>query len=193
MELLVATTNLHKLEEIKNIALKWCKKDIVIKGISDGVDIEEGLDYKENAIKKASYYKKRAAFVCAEDSGIELFSLGGAPGPLSSRIGGDDISHKTQRELILYLLKGMKMELRYARYHAEVALLTEKEVRTFTGFWYGYIAKEERGEEGFGYDPIFIPENETKTVAELGNEYKILRSHRAMAFKKLFEYLETNY
>lgn len=142
---------------------------------------EEGTDsYYENAREKAAYGRivgPADAWMLGEDSGLEVASLGGAPGIRSARYGAEG---GEAIERLLAELRGV--EDRRARYVCELVLLGPEgqEVRG-TGVLAGRIAGEPRGSEGFGYDPVFIPEGEQRTVAELGNAWKSRNSHRARA------------
>jgi XTP/dITP diphosphohydrolase len=143
---------------------------------------ETGSSYYENALAKARHGRAvgdRAAWMIGEDSGIEVQALDGRPGINSARAGGDD-----PVGWLLGQLEGA--ENRLARYVCELVALSPGgvEVRG-TGMLHGSIATEARGSEGFGYDPIFIPEGATRTVAELGDEWKARNSHRARAATEL--------
>jgi XTP/dITP diphosphohydrolase len=123
--------------------------------------------------------------VLGEDSGIEVAGLGGAPGILSARFGGGDPVGRLLAEL-----QGVAGDGRRAQYVCElVALSPEGEEARGTGIFRGRIAVEPRGSEGFGYDPIFVPDGEELTVAELGNEWKRDHSHRALAARDLLRAL----
>jgi XTP/dITP diphosphohydrolase len=139
---------------------------------------EEGATYYENARAKAEFGRAVGpsdAWMLGEDSGIEVAGLGGRPGIESARFGGAD-----PVAALLDALRGI--EDRRARYVCElVALTPEEEEYRGTGVLEGRIVDEPRGSEGFGYDPIFVPDGEERTVAELGNEWKREHSHRARA------------
>jgi XTP/dITP diphosphohydrolase len=146
---------------------------------------EEGSDsYYENARAKAAYGRSvgpRDAWMLGEDSGLEVQALGGAPGIRSARYGGEGA------EAIERLLRELRgLERREARYVCELVLLGAggEELRG-TGELRGRIVEEPRGTEGFGYDPVFVPEGEERTVAELGNDWKSRNSHRARAAESL--------
>jgi XTP/dITP diphosphohydrolase len=148
---------------------------------------EDGESYYENARGKAEHGRRHApgVWVLGEDSGIEVDGLGGAPGILSARFGRDDPVGRLLEEL-----RGVEGDRRGARYVCElVALSPEGEEVRGTGVFRGRIAYEPRGSEGFGYDPIFVPEGQALTVAELGNEWKRDHSHRALAARDLLHAL----
>ena len=141
---------------------------------------EEGETYYDNASAKARFGRATGrgdAWMIGEDSGIEVKGLGGRPGVQSARFGGDDPVGRLLGEVA-----GIQGEGRRARYVCELVALSPAgdEVRG-TGVLEGRIAYEPHGSEGFGYDPIFVPDGETQTVAELGDEWKRANSHRARA------------
>jgi XTP/dITP diphosphohydrolase len=141
---------------------------------------EEGASYYENAVAKARFGRSVAgdSWVLGEDSGIEVAALGGRPGVESARWADDGVA------ALLEALEGV--EDRRARYVCElVAVGRGGDERRGTGILEGTIADEPRGSEGFGYDPIFIPEGHGRTVAELGNSWKAQNSHRARAARAL--------
>jgi XTP/dITP diphosphohydrolase len=145
---------------------------------------ETGESYYENARAKAEFGRELAgsdAWILGEDSGIEVAGLGGRPGIESARFGGDEPVRR-----LLAALAGVEPEGRRARYVCELVALSPdgREFRG-TGILSGGIAPEPRGSEGFGYDPIFVPDGEDRTVAELGNEWKAENSHRAWAARAL--------
>ena len=148
---------------------------------------EDGDTYYANARGKAEYGRRLAsgAWVLGEDSGIEVAGLGGAPGVLSARFGGDDPVGRLLTEL-----QGVEGEGRRARYVSELVAIAPdgQEVRG-TGIFEGRIADDARGSEGFGYDPVFVPDGQELTVAELGNEWKQEHSHRTLAARALLRAL----
>ena len=151
---------------------------------------ETGKTYYENARGKALYgrsLEKRPLWVIGEDSGIEVAALDWGPGVFSARFGGDDPVGR-----MLAALEGIEGEARRARYVSElVAVSPAGEELRGSGTLLGRIGHEPRGSEGFGYDPIFLPEDEERTVAELGNDWKRWNSHRARAARALLEVLES--
>ena len=158
------------------------------------LDVEEyppetGATYYDNARAKAEFGRSRAAGVAVlgEDSGIEVGGLGGGPGIHSARFGGDDPVGRLLAEL-----RGVEGAGRRARYVCELVCLTpDGEELRGTGAVEGRIAEEPLGSEGFGYDPIFVPDGEVRTVAELGNGWKAENSHRARAARALLDTLLT--
>jgi len=169
----LASKNEGKLRELRAAMPGW---EIELLGIDD-YPPETGDTYYENARGKAEFGATRepGVWVIGEDSGIEVEFLGGRPGVRSARFGGDDPVGRLLAELD-------GVDNRRARYVCELVALDPDGVeRRGTGFLEGSIDEEPRGSEGFGYDPIFVPEGEERTVAELGNAWKRTNSHRARA------------
>jgi len=170
----LASGNPHKLEELRAALTGW---ELELLETDRPYPSEDGKTYYENARAKAAFGRGFAPpdeWVLGEDSGIEVAALGGAPGIASARWAVDGVAQ------LLAELDGV--DDRRARYVCElVALGPDGEERRGTGVLEGAIAAERRGDEGFGYDPIFIPTGEERTVAELGNEWKRANSHRARA------------
>jgi XTP/dITP diphosphohydrolase len=173
---LLASGNPNKLRELAAALPGW---SLELLG-ADEYPPEGDATYYDNARAKARFGRGRAgdAWVLGEDSGIEVEGLGGRPGIESARWAGD----RDPVDALLAELDGVEGEGRRARYLCElVAISPEDEEVRGTGRLGGRIAHERRGNEGFGYDPIFVPEGEEHTVAELGNEWKRSNSHRARA------------
>jgi len=170
----LASGNAHKLEELRAALPDW---ELELLETSEPLPIEVGESYYENARAKAEFGRRVAreeVWTLGEDSGIEVAALGGRPGIASARWAEDGVA------ALLEVLAGVSD--RRARYVCElVALAPDGEERRGTGILEGAVATERRGEEGFGYDPIFVPEGEDRTVAELGNAWKREHSHRARA------------
>ena len=179
----LASHNLHKLRELEAALPGWSLSLLP----ADDYPPEEGDTYAENARAKAAFGRRLAApgaWVLGEDSGIEVEALGGRPGVESARWAGS--------EHVARLLAALAdLTDRQARYVCELVALDPGggEVRG-RGVLRGSIAEEPRGKEGFGFDPIFIPEGETRTVAQLGNAWKSGNSHRARAAKALRRQVE---
>ncbi len=173
----LASHNANKLRELAHVLAGWDVSALD----ADDYPPEDGDTYYENARGKAAYGRRFVpdSLVLGEDSGIEVVSLGGRPGVYSARFGGDDPVGRLLAEL-------NDADERKARYVCELVAVTPAgdELRG-TGILPGRIATEPRGSEGFGYDPIFVPDGETRTVAELGNAWKRDNSHRARAARDL--------
>ena len=179
----LASRNRHKLDELRAALPGW-ELELLD---ADEFPAEEGETYYENARAKARFGRttgEPGVWMLGEDSGIEVDGLGGAPGVRSARWAGrgDPVKHLLQR------LDGEEGEARRARYVCELVCLSpELEEFRGTGVLEGRIAEEPRGSEGFGYDPVFVPHGETRTVAELGNGWKRANSHRARAARALVD------
>jgi len=189
MPLIVAATgNLHKLSEYREML---ADQKVEIASLRDYPDFrpspEEGKTFRDNAAQKAleaCVYTDLPAF--ADDSGLEIAALDGAPGIYSSRYGKDDADRIGR---VLRELEGKSD--RSARFVCVIAIAVNGEViETFEGEMRGVIAAAPRGANGFGYDPIFIPEGETRTFAEMTKEEKNRISHRAKALAKALEFIE---
>jgi XTP/dITP diphosphohydrolase len=176
----LASRNPNKARELERLLPGWTIEPLE----TDDYAPESGATYYENARQKASFGRTVAepeAWVLGEDSGIEVAGLDGGPGVQSARSGGDD-----PVAWLLERLRRVDGDARQARYVSELVALTPAGVELRgTGTLSGRIADEARGSEGFGYDPIFVPDGESRTVAELGNEWKALHSHRALAARAL--------
>jgi XTP/dITP diphosphohydrolase len=176
----LASRNPNKARELEQLLPGWSIAPL------DAGDHppETGDTYYENARLKAEFGRRHAepdAWVLGEDSGIEVEGLYGGPGVKSARSGGDD-----PVGWLLERLQGVEGAGRHARYVSALVALTPGGVELRgIGTLSGRIAAEPRGTEGFGYDPIFIPEGEDRTVAQLGNEWKASHSHRALAARTL--------
>ena len=178
----LCSRNRHKARELERLLPGWTIEPLD----RDDYPPETGATYYENAALKAAFGREREpGWVLAEDSGLEVDALGGRPGVLSARYAPEGAPAVAK---LLGELEGV--EQRGARYVSELVLLAPdgRELRG-TGTLEGRIAHGPAGTEGFGYDPIFIPENEEQTVAELGNEWKAGRSHRARAAQALLRAL----
>lgn len=191
-KLLVATSNEGKLREFKKV-LGGIVEILSPTELSlSPKEIKEGTSYAENALAKAKAYQDQfEGLICGEDSGLEIDALGGKPGPLSSRYGGEKTSYLEKYRMLLKELEGVRLYDRTARFRATIALIDEDEVKTFEGVLEGWVGFEHRGIEGFGYDPIFMPKGFSQTNAELGLVIKNRTSHRAKAIRKLAEHLRT--
>jgi XTP/dITP diphosphohydrolase len=174
----LCSRNRHKARELQQLLPGWTLEPLD----RDDYPPETGATYHENAALKAAFGREHEpGWVLAEDSGLEVDALGGRPGVLSARYAPEGAPAVAK---LLGELEGV--EDRRARYVSELVLLAPdgRELRG-TGTLEGRIAYEPAGSEGFGYDPIFIPDGEERTVAELGNEWKARNSHRAHAARAL--------
>lgn len=188
-DLVFATHNAHKLEELRAII-----KDYNILGLNDidcHTDIIEDADTLDgNAKIKANFVTDNFHIDCfADDTGLEVDALNGAPGVYSARYAGEGCSYQDNVDKLLEALKGT--ENRKARFRTVIALNLNGEQHFFEGTVEGIIIREQRGEKGFGYDPIFLPDGYEQTFAEMPLELKNSISHRGRATKKLIEFLES--
>lgn len=188
-KLVFATNNAHKLEEIR--AILGEKVEILsLKDIHCDTDIPETADTLEgNAALKAEFIYKHYGLDCfADDTGLEVEALGGAPGVYSARYAGGE-GHDSEANM-KKLLKELSGETnREAQFRTAICLIEGGEEHLFEGVVKGEIIEEKRGNSGFGYDPVFVPEGFSQTFAELGAEIKNQISHRARAVQCLCEYL----
>lgn len=187
-KLVFATNNTHKLEEIK--AILGNKIDILsLSDINCHDDIPETSDTLEgNARQKSQYIYEHYGLDCfADDTGLEVESLGGAPGVYSARYAGD--GHDSQANMKKLLDEMKEKNDRKAQFRTIISLIEKGKERQFEGIVRGEIIREAKGNGGFGYDPVFKPEGYDETFAELGNEIKNKISHRAHAVNELCRYL----
>ena len=188
-KLVFATNNAHKLKEIRAIL----GNSIEILSLADihcHADIPETADTLEgNARQKSRYVYEHYGLDCfADDTGLEVESLGGAPGVYSARYA-DGQGHDSQANMNKLLKEMEEKNNRKAQFRTIISLIEKGEERQFEGIVKGQITKEKRGESGFGYDPIFQPDGYDATFAELGSDIKNRISHRARAVAALCDYL----
>lgn len=188
MKLVFATHNRNKFIEIKSL-LPGHIELLSLDDIGCKEDIKEtGDTIDENAIIKADYVRNHYGYDCfADDTGLEVDSLNGAPGVYSARYAGDDKDDKANVRKLLNELE--KRNDRTARFKTVIALNLKGNENLFTGVCEGSILHEEKGTNGFGYDPVFLPKGYDKSFAEMDLSEKSKISHRAMAFRELIEYL----
>ncbi|MCY8858696.1 XTP/dITP diphosphatase [Bacillus atrophaeus] len=192
-EAIIATHNPGKVKEFKDILVP---KGYDVKSLADIGFLEEieetGHTFEENAVLKAEAVAKAVnKMVIADDSGLSVDNLGGSPGVYSARYAGEQKDDLANINKVLQELKGIEKEQRTARFRCALAVsIPGEETKTVEGHVEGYIAEEPKGENGFGYDPIFIVKDKDKTMAELTSDEKNKISHRANALKKLSQLLE---
>ena len=190
-ELVFATNNAHKLRELREIA--GDKFTILsLKDINCNDDIPETADTLQgNALIKARHiYNKYNVSCFADDTGLEVEALGGAPGVLSARYAGDGHDSEANMQKLLQNLTGESN--RNAQFRTVIALIIDGEEILFDGIVKGVITDKKMGDSGFGYDPIFIPEGYNESFAQMSSEEKNSISHRYRATKKLNDYLKDN-
>lgn len=188
-KLVFATNNRHKLEEVKNVVGENFEI-ISLKDIGCSEDIEEtGITLEENALIKARYIKVKYGYDCfGDDTGLEVEVLDNAPGVYSARYAGDNHDSEANKAKLLREMDGKKN--RNARFRTVIALILNGKEYLFEGNINGLIIEEERGNSGFGYDPVFVPDGYQQTFAELGDDIKNTISHRALATNRLCEFLQ---
>ena len=195
--LVIATSNAHKLEEINYILDGVAEEILSLKNFPKiGPIRETGASFRENALLKArTVYRHTGLLTLADDSGLEVNALNGAPGIYSARFAGREHDYAANNRKLLKELKNVPDEKRGAQFRCVVAIVGENIDRVAEGIVPGRIIHEMRGSGGFGYDPLFIPEGFDRTYAELGEAVKNRISHRAIAFNKakeiLLELIET--
>jgi XTP/dITP diphosphohydrolase len=188
IELIIATHNKHKLGEIKPLIPEQFQL-LSLDDVEIFDDIPETADTLEgNALQKAEFVYSRTSKNCfADDTGLEVDALDGRPGVFSARYAGEGCSYADNNRKLLDELKGV--ENRKACFRTVICLILNGKEHYFEGKVKGSIINELRGKEGFGYDPVFIPDGHSLTYAEMGFEEKNSMSHRAEAVRKLREFL----
>lgn len=190
MELVFATGNKHKAQEVQAI-LENAGVELEVLTYSGSEPVESGTSFLENALIKA-----KAAFAAtgkpsfADDSGIAVEVMGGSPGIFSAIWSGTK-NDKVNRDLLLAQLMDIPAEHRAASFVCTIAMVDQDSEISFTGIWPGRIAATESGVNGFGYDPIFIPEGFEVSASELDPEVKNALSHRSMALSQMASYLKS--
>jgi len=189
MQLVSATNNKNKIKEIKQL-LPTSIKLLSLEDINCLEDIPETSKTIEgNAIQKAEYVYNKYGLNCfADDTGLEIDALNGEPGVYSARYAGEQKNANDNMNLVLQKLDGNKN--RTARFITVIALIIDGKITCFKGIVEGVITTEKSGSEGFGYDPIFKPNNYNITFSEMSLKEKNKISHRAKAVKKLIDYLK---
>lgn len=199
MKLIIASNNNHKITEIKNICKNFNYEICSLKDENISIDVEEdGATIEENSFKKANeiykFLKQRGEsnfLVLSDDSGLMVDYLNGAPGVYSKRFSGENSTDEDNLRKVLTLLKEAKDNERNAKMITVLTLMNENgEWKQFLGEVHGEILREKRGENGFGYDPIFYIKEKNKSFGEISDEEKNSISHRYNALLKLQEYLK---
>jgi XTP/dITP diphosphohydrolase len=188
MKLVIATRNKHKLEEIRQIFNVRGLEIVSALEFPEVPDVvEDGDTFEANAIKKAvSLAKATGLWALADDSGLEVDALNGAPGIYSARYAGEPVSYPANNRKLLKELENASN--RRARFRCVIALSSpDGKARTLDGRCEGVIGREESGKQGFGYDPLFIPDGFTQTFAEMDADSKNAISHRGRALQRATE------
>ena len=189
MELVFATNNAHKLEEVRQIlGDRFVIRSLKEIGCTEDIP-ETGDTFQDNALQKARYVKEHYGYDCfADDTGLEVTALGGAPGVHSARYAGN---HDSEANMTKLLHELEKKSDRSAQFRTVVALLLNGQEVLFEGIVKGRIATERHyGDGGFGYDPLFIPDGYSETFSQMTPESKNMVSHRGRAVRKLADYLK---
>ena len=190
MDIVFATNNKNKIREIKHVL----GNNFNLLSLND-INLDEDIPENEptlegNAIHKARYiFEVTGMDVFADDTGLEVEALNGRPGVHSARFAGETKDPSANIEKLLLMMKDK--ENRKARFRTVIALIYDKKEFTFEGTVDGIIINERRGDKGFGYDPVFIPEGDSRTFAEMNLSEKNRISHRARAFEKLCDFLSS--
>lgn len=195
MDIVLATRNRKKAEEMKKIIGQGIMPFVNIFILNDFPECpdvkEDGNTFEENAIKKAVHASKCTGIIAiADDSGLEVDALNGAPGVFSARYAGESADDRANLEKLLKEMEHIPYEKRSARFVCCIAIASLNEVKTFFGYVEGRIGTEPRGKKGFGYDPVFYPEGYDITFAEMSEDKKNAISHRYKALKELQKYLK---
>ncbi len=193
MDLVLATRNKKKIEEIKKI-FSPVGAESRIYTLDDFPEmedvVEDGDTFEANAIKKAKQIARATGMTAvADDSGLEVDALDGAPGVYSARYAGKDSDDKANNSKLLQALEDVPEDKRDAQFVCCIALASRDEIKTFMGYVKGRISTELKGMSGFGYDPLFYPEGSDRTFAEMSDTEKNAISHRSNALQKLQKYL----
>ena len=192
MKLVFATNNKHKLQEVRDIVGDRVEV-LSLADIGCYDDIPETADTLQgNALIKARHIYEKYGFDCfADDTGLEVEALDGAPGVYSARYAGEECDSEANMRKLLENLTG-KTD-RNAQFRTVIALIINGEEMLFNGIVKGSIATEKKGDSGFGYDPVFVPEGHSASFAQMSSEMKNSMSHRFRATQQLSDYLKENY
>lgn len=194
MRIVLATHNPHKVDEFQQI-IATTRSDLEVVGYDGPEPVEDGVTFAQNALIKARAAAAHTGLVAvADDSGICVDVLGGAPGIFSAYWAGQRKDARANLELLLDQLADIADEHRTAQFRSTIAMVSpDGSERTVEGVWPGRLAREAHGEGGFGYDPVFIPDGQeapARTVGEFTAEEKQTQSHRARAFRALVPLLK---
>ena len=186
-QLILATHNNHKAREFQDILPQYSVKTLADLGHDEEIE-ETATDLEGNSLLKAKTIFKRYGYVViSDDSGLEVNALNGAPGVYSARYAGEPRNDQRNTEKLLYKLHGASN--RKAQFRTVITLISAGNSFQFEGIVSGTIAESPRGEAGFGYDPVFVPNGYQQTFAELSSDLKNKISHRANAIEKLLHFL----
>lgn len=192
-KLVIASRNKHKVHELEFFLAGL---HVEIQTLNDFQDVpplvEDGTTFRENALRKAyQVYARTKILTLADDSGLEVYFLNGRPGVHSARYAGPGASDEANNQKLLMEMRGVAPRRRGAQFRSVLALIGKEFEETTEGFCRGTLAEYPHGMNGFGYDPIFLPDGFTRTYAELSSQEKNRISHRSRAFEKMREVLES--
>ena len=192
MKLVFATNNKHKLQEVRDIVGDRVEV-LSLADIGCHDDIPETADTLQgNALIKARHIYEKYGLDCfADDTGLEVEALDGAPGVYSARYAGEECDSEANMQKLLQNLTGKTN--RNAQFRTVIALIINGEEKLFNGIVKGAIATEKKGDSGFGYDPVFVPEGYSESFAQMSSEMKNSMSHRFRATLQLGDFLKENY
>lgn len=186
----LASGNKHKIEELRQVLapLGIDLKSVPDFSVAEEVD-EDQPDLEGNALKKARFWHRKTGLPSlADDTGLEVDALGGSPGVYSARYAGEKVTYDDNVNKLLKELKEKKD--RSAQFRTVVAYVTDKEEKIFEGVCRGVIIEEKKGDKGFGYDPVFMPDGYDQTFAELSSIDKNKISHRGIAVRNFIDFLK---
>ena len=189
--ILLATRNKHKIEEIKTILSDLPLQVLTLNDFPDVPPLtEEGMTFQQNSLQKAqTVYNHTKIPALADDSGLEVFYLNGRPGVISARYAGEGATDEANNQKLLGQMRGVAPRRRRAQFRAVLTLLGDGRAETTEGICSGMLAESPRGTNGFGYDPIFLPDGFSRTYAELTAAEKNTISHRAKALAAMKDVL----
>lgn len=192
--IVLASRNKDKIEELRDTLAPL---GVELKSTYDFPGLEEVVEdqptLEGNALKKARYvFKETGLPALSDDTGLEVDALDGRPGVYSARYAGESSTYQDNVDKLLDELAGVEMKDRGAQFRTVAAFVTAEQEYTFEGVCRGEILTDERGDKGFGYDPVFRPENYDQTFAELDAEIKNVISHRGKAIRQFYEWMKNN-
>ena len=189
MRICFATNNIHKIHEVQGLLGEGFQL-VTLKEIGCEEELPEEQDtFEGNSFQKAEYVFKKYSLPCfADDSGLEVEALNGSPGVYSARYAGPQRSTEDNMNLLLKNMEGVIH--RKAQFKAVITFVAPDRIHQVEGIIGGLICQEKKGTEGFGYDPVFLPDGYSKTFAEMSKQEKNKISHRAIAIRKLVEFLK---
>lgn len=193
--IVLATNNEYKIKEIKSLLQRLPLEILTLRDIPDLPPlIEDGDTFQDNAVKKATTVFRHSNLpALADDSGLEVFYLNMRPGVLSARYDGENATDEQNNLRLLKEMRGVPPRRRHAQFRSVLALVGNHENEITEGRCRGTLAESPRGTNGFGYDPLFVPDGMTKTFAELTDEEKNTISHRAKSLQQMIEVLRKRF